>query len=369
MFQDAYNGKKVVVTGHTGFKGSWLTAWLLKLGANVVGISNGIPTSPSMFEDLNLEREIEHNIVDVRDVESIYSIIDEAQPDFVFHLAAQAIVSTSYEYPLETLSTNILGTATIIDVLRRLNRKCNLILITSDKCYENVEWLWGYKETDQLGGKDIYSASKGAAELVVHAYYKSFVSDETCLLRIASARAGNVIGGGDWAKDRIVVDCVKSWNERQPVTIRNPNATRPWQHVLEPLSGYLWLGVALFREENTISGEAFNFGPSVERSHSVKDLISDLARAWGYSEIGSALVIEPNHSFNEAGLLKLNCEKAGHMLDWQSTLNYHECVEMVAEWYLTYFGKGDDLKIKTLEQISRFETMASNRRQAWAKEI
>ncbi len=367
MIKECYRGKRVLVTGHTGFKGSWLTTWLLDLGAKVAGLSNGIPTNPSMFEDLALEDKISHYIADVRDSERVYQIIEEYKPDFIFHLAAQPIVSVSYDQPLETIGTNVFGTAVVIDAVRRINRKCNLVLITSDKCYENVEWLWGYKETDQLGGSDIYSASKGAAELIINSFYKSFVSHEASQVRMASARAGNVIGGGDWAKDRIVVDCVKNWAKSQPVTIRSPQATRPWQHVLEPLSGYLMLGALLENNTHVPNGESYNFGPQPERSRSVGELISDLAVCWGFNSLEDAFIQEKNQKFGEAGLLKLNCEKALHQLNWEATLEYSECVSMVAEWYKSYFNNKNGILKLTLDQIHQYESLARKRGLRWCR--
>ena len=364
LFCDTYKGKKVIVTGHTGFKGTWLTSWLLRLGAKVAGISNGIPTNPSMFEDLDLYDEIEHNVCDICDFDSVLSVIADFKPDFVFHLAAQSLVSRSYQSPLETINTNVIGTSVVIDCLRRLGRKCSLILITSDKCYDNVEWLWGYKEADPLGGKDIYSASKAAAELVISAFYESFARNSG--LKMASTRAGNVIGGGDWAKDRVVVDCIKSWLNSEAVIIRNPDSTRPWQHVLEPLSGYLLLGERLSREDDLVNGESFNFGPSMGETHSVRELIGDISREWGFEEDSKAMKIKLDRPFGEATLLKLNCEKSKSMLNWSPTLHYKECVSMVVEWYLVYARSKFDLKSKTLDQITLYEKLAKERNQAWA---
>ena len=283
MFKNIYNNKRVLVTGNTGFKGSWLTAWLLQTGANVFGISKDIPTKPSLFEVLNLNDKITHFEEDVCNFSAVKKIMEEVQPDFVFHLAAQPIVSDSYENPLETITTNVLGTTNVLEALRTLNFPCTAIIITSDKCYDNVEWVWGYKETDALGGKDIYSGSKGAAELVCKSYYHSFFKKETSKIRIATARAGNVIGGGDWALDRIVPDCMRAWSRGEVVEIRSPKATRPWQHVLEPLSGYLQLGAELF-ENKQLNGESFNFGPKAENSHSVEQLLNDLRKVWQIDE-------------------------------------------------------------------------------------
>lgn len=361
MFNNVYKGKKVVVTGHTGFKGTWLTRWLMMLGAEVMGISDGIPTTPSMFEILDMEKNIQHKVVDVRDVDALAQAIQGFVPDFVFHLAAQAIVSTSYLDPLGTISTNVMGTANVLDVIRRLSKPCVAVIITSDKCYENVEWEWGYRETDHLGGKDIYSASKGAAEVVFHAYFQSFLKNQPHI-RIASARAGNVIGGGDWAKDRIIVDSVLSWNDHKPVQIRSPEATRPWQHVLEPLSGYLWLGANLATNDK-LNGESFNFGPRAEQNRRVIELIADVFEYW--NKDFDCYQITGNIPFHEAGLLKLNCDKALFHLRWEPTLFYRECVRMVGEWYAGYYIQNQDVQKITQLQIEQYMQLATERGNRW----
>jgi CDP-glucose 4,6-dehydratase len=367
-FTGVYQGKSVLVTGHTGFKGSWLVAWLLKLGAKVIGFSDRIPTEPAMFEVLGLESRIEHHLGDVRDAATVLKLIQDTRPDFVFHLAAQAIVSTSYQEPLDTISTNVMGTANILEALRHLDHFCTAVIITSDKCYENVEWLWGYKETDYLGGRDIYSGSKGAAEVIFHSYYWSFFRDpQKTPVRIATGRAGNVIGGGDWAKDRIIVDCVRSWVQGQTVNIRSPDSTRPWQHVLEPLSGYLTLGSELSRDQS-LCGESFNFGPRTEQNKTVVTLLGDLRRHWAQDPTGESYRITDHIPFHEAGLLRLNCDKAAFHLKWEATLNYAECVEMVGRWYSNFYGDNPlnsyDL---TLSQIDQYENAAVSRNLAWIK--
>jgi CDP-glucose 4,6-dehydratase len=365
MFENVYSGKKVLVTGHTGFKGTWLTTWLLKLGARVCGLSDQIPTFPSMFVEVGLQNKIDHNFCDVRNLEDVSKIIVDFEPDFIFHLAAQPIVSVSYVDPLRTISTNVLGTAVVLEAMRQWSKECVLVVITSDKCYENVEWEWGYKETDQLGGKDIYSGSKGAAEAIFHSYYCSFFSKPDSKQRIASARAGNVIGGGDWAKDRIVVDCIRSWSDDREVEIRCPEATRPWQHVLEPLSGYLTLGLALFKSR-TFSGESFNFGPRFEKSKTVVSLIRDLSEIWSKGgKLGFKII--DNVPFHEAGLLKLNCEKAMYKLDWEATLSYEDCVKFVGEWYVNYYDQKIDMYEFTNSQISEYEKRAEERNCIWTR--
>lgn len=364
MLNKNYQGKKVLVTGHTGFKGSWLTAWLLKLGAKVCGLSDQIPTNPSMFVELGLDQKIEHYFCDIRDFKGVSKILTEFAPDYVFHLAAQPIVSVSYEDPLSTISTNVMGTAVLLEALRLWNQPCNVVVITSDKCYENVEWVFGYKETDHLGGKDIYSGSKGAAEVIFHAYYNSFFKNPKNKIRLATGRAGNVIGGGDWAKDRIVVDCMKNWADGKIVELRSPEATRPWQHVLEPLSGYLTLGSQL-NSDNRLLGESFNFGPRSEQNRTVLELLTDLSQQWNFNKAEDAYSVTDNIPFHEAGLLKLNCDKALFNLRWEANLSYKECVKMVGEWYYSFYKMEKDMYKLTLDQITQYEDLAMKRDLIW----
>lgn len=368
IFADTYRGKRVLVTGHTGFKGSWLVTWLLKLGAKVIGFSDRIPTTPAMFEVIGLEHRIEHHIGDVRDAAELARLIRETKPEFVFHLAAQAIVSISYQEPLDTISTNVMGTANLLEALRHLDYPCVAVIITSDKCYENVEWPWGYKETDHLGGRDIYSGSKGAAEVIFHSYYCAFFRDAgNTQVRIATGRAGNVIGGGDWAKDRIIADCVRSWSQGGTVEIRSPEATRPWQHVLEPLSGYLTLGAELARNSK-LCGESFNFGPRTERDKTVISLLGDLRQHWEQDPTGEAYRITGHVPFHEAGLLRLNCDKAAFFLKWEASLTYVDCIEMVGRWYSNFYADNPcDAYELTLDQIEKYEGLALQRGLAWAK--
>jgi len=365
MFNNVYKDKTVLVTGHTGFKGAWLTTWLLQLGAKVVGISNEVPTKPAMFEELGLEGKIEHHFVDTRDLKKFSAVVNRSQPDFLFHLAAQAIVSVSYIDPVNTMSTNIMGTTHVMEILRHCEHKCVGIIITSDKCYDNVEWVWGYKETDAMGGKDIYSGSKGAAELVYKAYLYSFFQQSGESVRLASARAGNVIGGGDWAKDRIVVDCMKAWSEGKQVEIRSPDATRPWQHVLEPLSGYLTLAMVL-DEDKSLHGESFNFGPRSDQNRTVRELLEDLSSYWDFNSPDECYQVTDNIPFHEAGLLKLNCDKALFHLRWQSTLGYEETIRFVSEWYYDYYQIKADMFIKTIEQINEYQRIAKKNNSVWA---
>lgn len=361
MFKDIYRGKKVLVTGHTGFKGSWLTTWLLKLGAEVIGVSKDIPTTPAMFKELKLEDKISHYFADIRDLEKMKEIFNREKPDFLFHLAAQPIVSTSYLDPIETISSNIMGTANILETIRTLDLEITAIIITSDKAYDNIEQVWGYKEIDAMGGKDIYSGSKGGAELVIKSYFYSFFKNSK-KVRLAIGRAGNVIGGGDWAKDRIVVDCVEAWNRGEKVEIRSPKATRPWQHVLEPLSGYLDLGAELFQNRD-LHGEAFNFGPRSEQNHTVLELLSDLAKYW---KIDEPYRVTDNIPFHEAGLLKLNCDKALFYLKWQSTMVYKDTIKFTSEWYFNFYRGEKDILDLTLQQIENYEKLAKERELKWS---
>lgn len=366
MFGSIYKNKKVLITGNTGFKGSWLTIWLLKLGAKVYGISKDIPTEPSMFKELKLKTKISYFEKDVRDLDSVISTVNEIKPDFIFHLAAQALVSISYSDPTETITTNIIGTTNILEALKQSNHKCVGIFITSDKCYDNVEWEWGYKETDVLGGKDIYSGSKSGAELVFKSYYYSFFNNDESNVRVTTTRAGNVIGGGDWAKDRIVPDCMRAWSKNEIVEIRSPNATRPWQHVLEPLSGYLVLGQKLYMDEK-LNGESFNFGPNSSYSHTVEDILRDMCNYWNIKDPSKAYQITDNIKFHEAGLLKLNCDKALFHLKWLPTLSYEHLMRFTGSWYFNFYKNQENMFEFTSNQIDEYEQLASTKEIEWTK--
>ena len=366
MFGDIYNGKKVLITGHTGFKGSWLTAWLIKLGANVVGISKDLPTVPSMFAELKLEEKVIHYQENIKDLSRMIEIISFEKPDFLFHLAAQSIVSRSYSNPIETITSNVIGTTNILESLKLSNHLCVAIIITSDKVYDNVEQVWGYKEDDKIGGKDIYSGSKGAVELIIKSYYYSFLRKEDCNIKIAIGRAGNVVGGGDWTKDRVVVDCMKAWSKGNAVEIRAPEATRPWQHVLEPLSGYLNLGQIVYENETLPEG-GFNFGPRAEQNHSVLDLVIDLSRYWDFGDISKVYQVTDNILFHEANLLKLNCDKALYYLKWQANLEYKDAIRFTSEWYYDFYRTDKNISDKTLEQIKEYELIAQDRGLKWTE--
>ena len=364
MFNNIYKNKKILLTGHTGFKGSWMTKWLLHLGANVIGISNKIPTNPSMFEILELEKSINHLIIDIRNYNDLKKIIEKEKPDFIFHLAAQAIVSTAFNDPLETISSNVMGTANLLEALRVLNHHCIAVIITSDKVYNNIEKIVGYKENDEIGGKDIYSGSKGSAELIIKSYYETFFKDNSSKVRLAVARAGNVIGGGDWAKDRVIVDAITSWSNNKIVEIRSPKATRPWQHVLEPLSGYLNLGMQL-NKNKTLNGECFNFGPIEEDNKTVIELLNDLSIFWDTEEGNKKIIINENITFKEATLLKLNCEKSHKLLNWQCSLGYKETIKYISEWYLSYYKRNTDMNQITTNQIFDYQKIAKSKSLEW----
>ena len=355
-FNNIYNGKKVFITGNTGFKGSWLSTWLIHLGAKVYGYSKDVPTSPSMFDALQLKDKCDHTVGDIRDKVTLEKAILEAKPDFIFHLAAQSIVSTSYKEPLETISTNVVGTAVILDIIKDLDFECNCVIITSDKAYDNVEWIWGYRENDRMGGKDIYSGSKGAAELIINSYIESFISKKSNI-KIATVRAGNVIGGGDWSADRIVVDCINAFNNNSIVELRSPSATRPWQHVLEPLSGYLVTGQFLF-ENKPINREVFNFGPSSEQIRTVFELSSELEKRW-FGTTKSLIQVTDNIPFEEAKLLKLNCDKALAYLQWKATLDFNHILDFIVEWYKCYYTSPSEIYSLTIKQIEEYTQRAN----------
>lgn len=364
MLNNSFRGSSVLVTGHTGFKGAWLTAWLKQLGANVVGVALDPPSEPSHFVVANMADEMSDLRIDIRNQAAVEDAIATVQPDFVFHLAAQALVRRSHDDPLETWHTNVLGTLHVLEALRKLDKSCAAVIITSDKCYDNVEWVWGYRETDAMGGQDPYSASKGAAELAIRSYVKSYFPKATSKVRIASARAGNVIGGGDWAGDRIVPDCVKAWSASDTVELRNPHSTRPWQHVLEPLSGYLSLAVVLSQQPE-IHGESFNFGPLAQQNHSVLELVRQMALHW--DEVCWQDVSESGAGPYESGLLKLNCDKALHYLRWRAVMGFEDTVRMTAEWYRSYYQQPSKIASVTQLQIEEYTRLARKQGLSWAK--
>ncbi len=347
MFQDYYRGKSVFLTGHTGFKGSWLCQWLLLQGATVHGFSLPPPTQPSLFELLELGTQLASDVRgDVRNLTSLTSALKAAQPDIVFHLAAQPLVRASYQDPAGTFASNVMGTVNVLEALRLIGRPCAAVIVTTDKCYENREWLHPYRETDPLGGHDPYSASKACAELVTASYRNSFAAKNN--LAIASARAGNVIGGGDFAADRILPDLYRAALDERPLEIRSPRATRPWQHVLDPLSGYLLLGKSLhenlalpvdFQARRKLES-AFNFGPGVRSNRSVHDLLCEVRKTWPVEWHEPAQAPE----WHEAQLLDLSIEKAHHLLGWSPRWDFAESVRRTAAVYLASVHDGTNVR-------------------------
>lgn len=360
-----FNGARILVTGHTGFKGSWLSLWLTQLGAQVIGVSLDPPSSPSHFIASGLSALIEDHRLDIRNASALRVLVEEeAQPDFVFHLAAQPLVRVSYASPVDTWQTNCMGTINLLEALRSVKSPCVAVFITSDKCYDNVEWLWGYRETDALGGPDPYSASKAAAELAIRSYVRSYFASDG-MVRIGVGRAGNVIGGGDWAHDRIVPDCMRAWSSGETLSLRCSTSTRPWQHVLEPLSGYLALAAALKRSPS-LHGEPFNFGPIDQHDHSVGDLVESMASYWNNVswEDLSAQYGGPY----ESGLLKLNCDKALHHLNWRSVWSFEDTVRETAVWYRRYYDKPSQLISHiSIPQIEAYVMSAASQGLAWAQ--
>jgi len=361
MFGNVYKDKKVLITGNTGFKGSWLAFWLLDLGAKVAGYSLDVPTDPGHHKILNLDFETIY--ADIRNKAKLHEAIETFQPDIVFHMAAQSIVRKSYEYPVETFETNVIGTVNVFEACRKTDHVRAIVNITSDKCYENKEWIWGYRENDPMGGYDPYSASKGCAELVTASYRKSFFPLEeyqkSHKILVASARAGNVIGGGDWGDDRLVPDIMRATGQKERVLIRNPQATRPWQHVLEPLSGYLLLGQQLLEEKKGFS-EAWNFGPADEGHRKVLAVIIELQKHW--SNINYQIETDENN-LHEANLLKLDCSKAYAKLKWKSVWDSSTTIATTAQWYRTYY---ESEHVLSEEQLTQYITDAQHKKISWA---
>jgi CDP-glucose 4,6-dehydratase len=324
---EIFRGKKVLVTGDTGFKGSWLALWLEMLGADVMGISLPPAYEKNHYDLINLKNKIRHVDCDIRNYEELKKTVGDFKPEFFFHLAAQALVLDSYENPRTTYETNVIGSVNVLEVVRSVSSVRSLIYVTSDKCYKNKEWLWGYRENDELGGHDPYSSSKACAELVFDSYLKSFFDKGQ--IGIASVRAGNVIGGGDWSDNRIIPDFIRALQEGREIFLRNPDATRPWQHVLEPLSGYLFLASNLFHEPSRYSG-SWNFGPTIDSIKSVKELTGLMIDVWGNGKM--TLNNQPN-TWHEASLLHLCCDKANHILNWHPKWDFSKCVNETLSWY------------------------------------
>ena len=337
-------------------------AWLKLMGAEVSGIALDPPTVPNHFSASNIGKDSEDNRQDIRDGSKVASIIKEFGPDYVFHLAAQPLVRLAYDDPVDTWATNVLGTLNVLEALRHYQKKCACVFITSDKCYDNVEWEWGYRETDKLGGVDPYSASKGAAELAIRSHVSSYFSGENNNVRIATGRAGNVIGGGDWAADRIVADCITSWSQGSTVNLRSPNSTRPWQHVLEPLSGYLSLAAQMY-DDPKFHGEAFNFGPVSEYNYSVESLVIEMAKHWNKVKWTSS---QDHTGPYESRLLKLNCDKALAWLNWKPTLTFEDTVALTTKWYVGYYANSDTQTL-TERDILSFVDSAARKGVLWAQ--
>lgn len=363
MFEDVYRNTKVLITGHTGFKGAWLSQWLLLLGAQVAGVSLNVPCSPSVFEALGLRKQLRHVDGDVRHFETLFPLLQDVQPDVVFHLAAQSLVRTSYDEPRETFDTNVTGTLNLLEAVRHTPSVRAVVIVTTDKCYENRNWDFGYRETDRLGGKDPYSASKACAELVTHAYHQSFFRKDDGP-RVASARAGNVIGGGDWATDRIVPDCIRAWSAGETALVRNPAHVRPWQHVLEPLSGYLLLGQKLYQSDRLVAGEAFNFGPAHENCQTVQTLVDTMTGGWPAAKWARAET--RMGAKTEATLLRLNCDKSMQRLHWHPVLSFEESIRFTLDWYRRFYAEPADTARMTEQQIRTYHDLATARRQVWA---
>ena len=362
LFSGIYKDKTVLVTGHTGFKGSWLVYWLKQMGAKVIGYSLEAPTTPNHIDLLDLD--ITSVIGDIRDLDKLNSVFSEYKPDIVFHLAAQSLVRLSYENPIETYETNVMGTLKVFEACKKASVKA-IVNITSDKAYDNREWIWGYRENDPMGGYDPYSSSKGCADLLANSYRNSYfnVNDykKTHNTLLASCRAGNVIGGGDWSKDRLITDIMVSVSQDKKVSIRNPYATRPWQHVLEPLSGYLHIGQKLL-EEKVEFGEAWNFGPSDEGSITVEEVVKNVNKHW--DKIDYEINQVPNQ-LHEANLLKLDCSKAHILLKWKDVWNSATTFEKTVKWYKSYYE--EKKSILTQDDLKSYVANAKENNIEWAK--
>lgn len=352
-FQNAYAGRRVFLTGHTGFKGAWMAEWLLNLGAEVCGFSLPPPTEPALFDQLNLASRLRHITGDVRDLPALQKAVADFAPDYVFHLAAQPLVRYSYQAPVETFAANVLGTAHLLDAVRTLSQPCAVVIITTDKCYENIDTGRPFEESDRLGGHDPYSASKAAAEIVTASYRQSFFAQPDSPVALASARAGNVIGGGDWALDRIVPDAMRALAKDEPIPVRNRHATRPFQHVLDPLAGYLTLGAALRDRPETRS--AFNFGPHPDATVSVEKLVTEVLKHWP----GTWRDATQPGAVHEAKLLHLSIEKAHRELQWQPVWGFETAIQKTVEWYRHAHSAEADIPAFTRAQISQFSEAAS----------
>lgn len=350
MNRDFWKNKKVFITGHTGFKGSWMSIWLHSMGAKVYGYSLPAPTTPSLFHEAEVEKLVHHTVGNICDYEKLLASLQEAQPDIVLHMAAQPLVRESYINPIETYATNVMGTVHILEALRHTPSVKSTVIITTDKCYENFEHDAGYAEHDPMGGHDPYSSSKGCAELVTSAMRRSFFFNSKNA--IASARAGNVIGGGDWAVDRLIPDFIRSFSKHEAVKIRNPHAIRPWQHVMEPLSGYLKLAEKLYTHGHEYSS-AWNFGPYEEDARNVSYIADKLVELWGGD---SQWQLDGDCHPHEAKYLKLKINKAVKHLGWTPKFNIDETLKFTCDWYQNFYKNKSNAYTVTIEQISAYES-------------
>jgi CDP-glucose 4,6-dehydratase len=351
---NTFGGSTVLITGHTGFKGGWLTLWLESLGAKVVGYSLDPPTDPSFFQETKLSPRITDIRGDILDQNNISHVITKYNPEFIFHLAAQPLIRRSYKDPYDTFNVNVMGTINILESIRLSQKSTVCVCITSDKCYENKEWAYAYRENDSLGGYDPYSASKGAAEIVIASYRKSFFSSnhQNQIVALSSVRAGNIIGGGDWAEDRIVPDCIRALGKGVTINIRNPNAVRPWQFILDPLLGYLWLAVKM-KDNPELFADAWNFGPYYTNNINVQKLADLVIHEWGsgQSEVTSS---GEKNAYHEANYLMLDIAKSVTKLGWKPVYNIDNAIEKTIAWYKNYYEKWPDMYTFSLEQIDAF---------------
>jgi len=366
-FDNFYAAKRVLVTGHTGFKGSWLALWLKKLGAEVCGLGLKPPTDPNLYEVIRAGVFVREHECDIRDLKAVAAAVKQTAPDLVFHLAAQPLVRRSYADPVETFETNALGTVHLLEAVRHSELPCAVVVITTDKCYQDQEREDGCRETDPLGGHDVYSMSKAAAELVIQSWRKSFFLPNSKLGNVASGRAGNVIGGGDYAEDRIVPDCIRALLAGKPIPVRSPSAVRPWQHVLDCLSGYLWLGVCLTRADRQTSlASPFNFGPGTQANLSVNELVREILRLWpgSWEPAGQPGAPRETHRLN------LSIDKAAALLHWFPTWTFGEAIQQTVAWYRErHVRQNPDMPGFSLRQIDAFSSAAAAKRLAWAQSL
>lgn len=363
LFNNVYKNQKVMVIGHTGFKGSWLTLWLIKLGAKLGGFSINVPTTPSNFNLFRIKKYIQNYKGDIRNFNDLCTSIDKFRPKVIFHLAAQSLVKESFNDPLKTFKTNTLGIIHLMECVRRRPWIKAVVLITSDKAYRNDERKRGYKETDFLGGSDPYSGSKSSAEIIINSYYESFFKNKKTLISIA--RAGNVIGGGDWANDRIIPDCIRALKKGKKVSIRSPKSTRPWQHVLESLSGYLTLGSFLLRKKKSIHGEAFNFGPNSKENKNVLQILNSMKKK--LPKLEWQIKKGREKRMKESKILKLSCKKAKKKINWKPVLNFSETINFTTSWYKNWLYYKADIQKYSFDQINKYCELALSRKVSWIK--